>query len=595
MAFQTPITIATTLDRIRDREYVLPAIQREFVWRPDQICRLFDSLMRGYPIGSFLFWKVSPENVREFVFYGFLKDYHQKDAFHLPEVDLPPGPVTAILDGQQRLTSLNIGLRGSHAEKIPYMHYASPWAYPERFLYLNVAGEATDNEMGMEYDFRFLTPERARESTVEGVHWFKVADILSFGDATDIFEYVLQHDLATNKSAFKALNRLHAVAKSEPVINYFEETAQDLDKVLNIFIRVNSGGTVLSYSDLLLSIATAQWKELDAREAVHGLVDELNETGNGFGFNKDIVLKAGLMLTDIQSVAFRVTNFNTENMTALEDNWPRITNALRVAVRLLADFGFSGTTLRADSVLIPLAYYLNKIDAGEHYLNSQLHAEDRDRVRGWVVRSLVKSGIWGSGLDTLLIALRTAIRESVQPGFPLAALETAMVSRAKTLKFEEVEIEDLAGMTFSDRRVFPVLSLLYPGMNFKNEFHVDHIFPRAMFTRRALLEAGLNEVQIESINDKVNRLPNLQLLEGPINTSKSAKPPMSWLREYLSDESARDSYRARHDLGDVPEALVGFEDFYEARKERIVGRLRQMLGVSSIDGDALHRANVAEV
>lgn len=557
----------------------MPAIQREFVWRPDQICRLFDSLMRGYPIGSFLFWKVTPENVKKFVFYGFLKDYHQKDAFHLPEVDLPSGQVTAILDGQQRLTSLNIGLRGSHAEKIPRMWVSSPSAYPKRFLYLNIANSASDNEMGMEYDFRFLTPDRASEDAGEAAHWFRVSDILEHSDATDIFDYLLTHDLSSNKGAFKTLSRLHAVATSEPVINYFEETAQDLDKVLNIFIRVNSGGTVLSYSDLLLSIATAQWKELDAREAVHGLVDELNETGQGFGFNKDIVLKAGLMLSDIQSVAFRVTNFNTDNMTLLEQNWSRISNALRVGVRLLADFGFSSSTLRADSVLIPLAYYLNKIEAGEHYLTSQLHSEDRERVRGWIVRSLVKSGIWGSGLDTLLLALRTAIRESDQPGFPLTALEAAMISRGKSLRFEDDEIEDLAGMTFNDRRVFPVLSLLYPGMNFKHEFHVDHIYPRALFTKRSLLETGLNEVQIESINDKVNRLPNLQLLEGPVNTSKSAKAPMRWLREHFPDEAARDYYRARHDLGDVSETLDGFEDFFEARKVRIASRLRKMLGV----------------
>ena len=58
MAFQTPITIYKALGSIECSEYVLPAIQREFVWEPPKIVRLFDSLMRGYPIGSFLFWQV---------------------------------------------------------------------------------------------------------------------------------------------------------------------------------------------------------------------------------------------------------------------------------------------------------------------------------------------------------------------------------------------------------------------------------------------------------------------------------------------------------------------------------------------------------
>lgn len=59
MPYQTPITVKVALDRIFAHAYVLPAIQREFVCRPEQSCRLFDSLMRGYPVGSFLFWQVS--------------------------------------------------------------------------------------------------------------------------------------------------------------------------------------------------------------------------------------------------------------------------------------------------------------------------------------------------------------------------------------------------------------------------------------------------------------------------------------------------------------------------------------------------------
>ncbi len=59
MAFQTPITIKDALDGIQRQAYVLPAIQREFTWRPNQIAGLFDSLMQGYPIGSrSLYWRV---------------------------------------------------------------------------------------------------------------------------------------------------------------------------------------------------------------------------------------------------------------------------------------------------------------------------------------------------------------------------------------------------------------------------------------------------------------------------------------------------------------------------------------------------------
>ena len=582
MAFQTPISIATALERIQRHEYVLPAIQREFVWSADQICRLFDSLMLGYPIGSFLFWKVDSERVGDYAYYGFLRDYHQRDQFHLPRLDVPDRvSLTAILDGQQRLTSLYIGLRGSHAEKLPRRWVALDESYPTRFLYLNVATLAEENEMRMEYDFRFLTPKRAQDETQcsETVHWFKVRDVSRFEDATDIFEYIQQYELATNRTAFKTLARLHSVVTSEPIINYFEETAQDLDKVLNIFIRVNSGGTVLSYSDLLLSIATAQWKEIDAREAVHQLVDDLNDVGQGFGFNKDIVLKSGLMLADIPSVAFRVTNFNAANMKKLEENWSRISLALRLSVRLLADFGFSDRTLTAHSVLIPLAYYLHHRGADDRYLNANAFAEDRERIRGWVIRSLVKPGVWGSGLDTLLLSLRSAIRETDAMEFPLESVESAMAGRGKSLRFDEDEIRDLLEMSYGDRRIFTVLSLLYPGMDFRHEFHVDHIFPRNLMTRRRLLAAGIDPIDLDRTRYRMDRLANLQLLEGPTNVAKTDKLPMEWLREQFPDDTARDYYRARHDLGDIPESINGFDTFYQGRRNRIAGLLRDLLGV----------------
>ena len=106
MAFQTPITIKKAIDNIQSNRYLLPAIQREFVWQPEAIELLFDSLMRGYPIGSFLFWKVSPERSKEYNFYQFITDYDQRTKTHNPRHPSPSSltELTAVLDGQQRLT-----------------------------------------------------------------------------------------------------------------------------------------------------------------------------------------------------------------------------------------------------------------------------------------------------------------------------------------------------------------------------------------------------------------------------------------------------------------------------------------------------------
>ena len=112
-------TIAAIVNRL-NIQYFLPAIQREFVWKPEQITALFDSLMRGYPIGSFLFWTVNKDMIKHFQFYEFIRTYHERDKRHNPKANITGEDcVTAILDGQQRITALYLGLKGMYAYKIP--------------------------------------------------------------------------------------------------------------------------------------------------------------------------------------------------------------------------------------------------------------------------------------------------------------------------------------------------------------------------------------------------------------------------------------------------------------------------------------------
>jgi hypothetical protein len=92
------------------------------------------------------------------------------------------------------------------------------------------------------------------------------------------------------KVARATLRLFHKTIHDRDLITYYEEENQSLEQVLNIFIRMNSGGTPLSYSDLLLSVAVAQWEKVDAREAIHSLVDEMNKQGDGFKFTKDGVV-----------------------------------------------------------------------------------------------------------------------------------------------------------------------------------------------------------------------------------------------------------------------------------------------------------------
>ncbi len=572
-------TIAEALRRIQNKDYVLPAIQREFVWKPEQIERLFDSLMQGYPFGTFLFWKVPAETSGKFKFYDFVRRYHQRDAAHCPELGtLHHQSVTAVLDGQQRLTALNIGLRGSMAMKQPNKWWTNPDAFPERVLRLDLLAPVRPDDDGAVYRFRFLSDEQAAKD--ETAHWFKVPDIMATEDVIDLNDMLVDAGFSGEalKGALRLLSRLYRVIHTDPLVHYYEEDTPNLDRVLNIFIRLNSGGTVLSYSDLLLSIAVAQWTKIDARSEIHRLVDELNRMGTGFAFSQDFVLKAGLMLADIASVGFKVENFTSDNMAKLEADWPAIRSALVRTVELAASFGLNGQTLRADSALLPIAYYLYRRNAPENYVSHTQFASDREIIRGWLIRSLLKaSGIWGSGLDTLLTALREAMQAGPTQAFPVEELRRVMSVRGKSLAFEPAEIEDMLHMEYGDRRMFALLSLLYPFVDLRNNFHMDHVFPISRFGAAKLRRSGYDDEEAERLAHRANQLPNIQLLEGAANIEKRASLPEEWLARYKVDEASRADYRDRHVLGTLPVDLADFDRFYEERRQSLRGRLSALL------------------
>lgn len=576
-------TIADALKRIQEKSYILPAIQREFVWKPEQIERLFDSLMQGYPFGTFLFWKVEAETSKRFRFYDFVLNYHQRDAAHCPELGkLNQQSVTAILDGQQRLTALNIGLRGSMATKQPNKWWNNPDAFPVRTLRLNLLATHEPDEDGVIYRFRFL--DDAQASKDAGVLWFRVPDVLGMKDGPAMFKMLTGRGLSEDQiaHAYATLDLLHRRVHSSNLINYYEEDSQDIERVLNIFIRLNSGGTVLSYSDLLLSIAVAQWKQLDARAEIHRLVDELNRIGAGFNLSQDFVLKAGLMLADIASVGFKVENFTQANMAVLETHWTEIRNALVRTVQLVASFGLNGQSLRADSALLPIAYYLYLRKAPGNYVLHSQYAADRKAIRLWLITSLIKaSGIWGSGLDTLLTALREVLKTQGKDHFPVAEIRRAMTQRGKSLAFEVAEIDDLLNMEYGDKRVFGLLSLLFPFVDLRNQFHVDHIFPISRFSKAKLRKADIPDEHAERLALAANQIANLQLLEGSFNTEKQATLPAEWLRHQFKEEVGRRHYADKHLLGEVPEDIGGFEAFAAARRLRLSEKIAMALAAES--------------
>lgn len=588
MGFETPISIQKAINEIQSNKYVLPAIQREFVWSAKQIENLFDSLLRGYPIGSFLFWKVKPDKIGEFQFYEFMNRYHERDYRHNDPI-VPPGnqDITAVLDGQQRLTALYIGLIGWYAYKLPRYWWNNDRAFPKRELYINLKkpSEQTIEETNG-FEIRFLRESDLRQAS-EDKFWFKVGDILSFPNIQSVFNFCVKNGLTRSQDTYPSdtLMQLWNVITQQPLINYFLEEEQNLDKVLNIFIRVNSGGTPLSYSDMLLSIATAQWQERDARQEIYGLVDQLNTVGAGFSFNKDYVLKSSLVLTDVTGIAFRVNNFNKENMSKIEKAWPDISESLRLTVKAISSWGYNWQTLPSTYATIPIAYYLYRKGNPHGFLTSSHYQNDRQITQQWLRVALLKRTFSGTP-DNVLRQIRRAMQAADDADvFPAEAIRQELAPTSRSMNFDQAELEGLLSYRFGQSYTFTILTMLYPWLKYDQQFHIDHIFPRAMFKKRELRRRGIPEERWYLWLDRVNNLANLQLLQGPVNISKSDQDFESWLMGECPSPPALNEYRQLHLIPDVDLTFEKFPEFIEARMNLLRQRLADILNIQLTNGD----------
>lgn len=589
--YQTPITIKEALIHIKQRNYLLPSIQREFVWGQSQIEVLFDSLMRGYPIGTFLFWRVNKDGINNFQFYEFLRNYHDRDQFHNNKVEnLDKESITAILDGQQRLTSLYIGLMGTYAAKLPYYRVDSDHAYPKKQLYLNLFYRLTD-ELEMKYEFKFLTDSEASKKS-EDCFWFPCHKILELADMSKISMFLMKQGLmdtskyteSQSEYAIKTLNEFYNIIHQKGTISAYVESDNKLDKVLQIFIRINSGGTKLSYSDLLLSIATAQWTEKDAREEIHCLVDDLNQIGTSinsipFHFNKDFVLKSCLVLSDLD-VKFQVDNFTRENMKIIERNWKKIRNAIILSVKLISNFGFNGDSLTTYNAVIPIANYIYYNNYDSKFLISSHHQCDRQKIKEWLAKVILK-GIFGGTPDAIYPVLRRLIKES-PCSFPLESITEHYRGRQRSIIFDVDELDALLELKYNDKKTYSLLMLLYPSINQTFIYHKDHLHPRSHFNKVNYRLLGLTVEDTIFYENYRDRIANIRLLPNTQNLEKRDMTLQAWVEQNFDNQNAIHHFLKQHHLSEnVSLDFKDFKEFVLEREKYIKQDLLNLLNIKS--------------
>ena len=551
----TSKTISETITDYVNRNTFLPAIQREYVWSTYSIEKLFDSIMCGYPISSFLFWKIREERKKDWVAYLFVADFDKKDP-HNEEANLSGvnQDIYLVLDGQQRLTSLLIGLKGSYS----FFYYR--WRKTK--LYLNLFKKPTndDNPEELTYQFQFRENDSINTNDSTPQYWYLVSNILDFNTASaarkDIREKLsnLNVDASLKENAVELIEELHSRLFTEKFINIYEEKSQEYDKVVEIFIRTNTGGVKLEYSDILLSTATAKWKNLNARKEIYSFTDEINSIGNGYSFGKDFVLKGCLYLTDHLPIQYKVGNFTQKNLELIEENWISIQTSISDAVKLINKFGFNDKNLVAKLVLLPIALYLKKLNK-TNYVNSTDAAEINDqlKIQRWVAIALLKN-MFGSSTDNTLKSIQDVIlNQTNSKNFPCLEINQKLNINSP---FSKEEIDNILKYSYGTKYSYLVLSLFYPNRDWKDcRFSEDHIFPKSEFTEAKLRKRGYSSDKIKLYQTYYNTILNLQLLDETENKEKSAKPFNEWI------ETRDENFKIRHSIPVI--ASYDFDSFIE--------------------------------
>ena len=533
-----------------DGGFWLPNIQRPFVWREDQICRLFDSILREYPISTLLVWKTT-SRIRRRKFIDNWKDTLRLSDFYVPE---DTKKKNLVLDGQQRLQSLFIGLRGS---------------FEGREMCLNILSGEIAAPDDVKYRFRFL------DSAAIVFPWIKFKDLVFTNKKKRHILTELRVDVkqtltnAENDKLDEHLDLVDRTFKMDEAITYQEldsidnPTLYSEDDVVEVFIRANSGGTRLGKSDLLFSLLTASWE--DADEQMEDLLESLNK--HGFSFDRDFVLKTCLVLLG-QGARYEVQKFRKPGIReSIEARWDRV----KEAIQDVLDYVRGKTFIRCNKalptylVLIPLVY------VRFHFPEAWRSATDLD---SYLLRCSL-AGAFGGVPDNLLDGLVKKITEL--EAFDLDEMFGVIRSQGRSLELTEDRFWNLG---YGSDSIHLLFNLWYREFNYTPAYdnnlpQVDHIFPRSKLKEIKIVNPETGRMVMKYRDAARNQLANCMLLTREENGAghKTDKTPDEW----FSDKDTK--YLAMHLIPTdrMLWRMERFEDFMEERKKLIRKRFETLL------------------
>jgi hypothetical protein len=541
-----------------DGGFWLPNIQRPFVWSEEQICRLFDSILRQYPISTLLIWKTKM-GVRRRKFIDNFREEHRRhlSSFKVPDDDKKK---CLVLDGQQRLQSLFIGLRGS---------------YDGKELHLDILSGELAAPDDVRYKFKFVEPKTAI------FPYIRFKDVV-FGDEKPrvIADGIAAKGGPTLSTVEKDKIKDHIDLIRETFFNESGIGYQELDSidqadlykeddVVEIFIRANSGGTRLDKSDLLFSLLTSAWEEADDKMEI--LLDDLNM--QGFFFTRDFILKTCLTLLG-QGARYEVGKFRKGGVRdSIENQWDNIASATKD----VADFVQGSTFIRCDKALPSYLGLIPLIYLRYHFRDAWNTKKD---VELYLLRALL-AGAFSGTPDQLIDDLVTKLNELKV--FDLREIFGVIRSAGRSLELTE---DRFWAIGYTSENIHLLFNLWYRDFNYTPAFvgnlpQIDHVFPQSLLKKVKAPNPDTGKLNVMKYREgDRNQLANCMLLTASENGAggKGDTPPDEWFK----DKDAM--YLDRHLIPKDPSlwSLDRFEDFIVERKKLIKKKFGYLLSAASI-------------
>ncbi len=595
-------SIVSAVNMIIDDDLVLPALQRDFVWKPEQIENLFDSLLRGYPIGNFLYWEIQKEKTKDYIFHKFSSDINYVDKSLRRDPFQPQGSVKSVLDGQQRLTCFYIALKGSITTNVPKRLKVNG-KNPPRFLALDLLyTPKEEDEDRNKYRFKFLTEKEFIHTNDE--YWFKVADALNIENEPTVLNSYIEHipeiEVSNKFHATSTLSTLVTKIHKEDVINFYTET-KSLSEAVRIFERLNNYGSKVSGTDIMLSTASIakdkDGKPMDIYEMLSDAITTVkNATNSDTGFvpDRNFILTAMLMATDAERLSITCQdNYKKDRISKITKNWDDIIKAIVKAGVLIDSLGLNGKTI-GKSFLYPIVYYFyvgHKKTNINTFCSSTQHkyVDERHKIIEWIVRAKIKkifdystAATLESIRETMFTEMNKARRKSK---FPLEAL---INETSKTLTINTDDVNNLLTLEYGDTLVRPLLTVLFKESKTKA---IDHMWPQEKMGSSAdVLKAAnssdkkydLEEKTILFYTKHYNILPNLQTLDSVANSEKSDKYYDKWLNTAYTTTHQRNEYFKVYCIPtDISLEYDNFEEFFYKRQNLLKSKMIEYFNVDT--------------